>query len=113
MYDLFELFDFPDPSTVNGSRANSTIAPQALYLMNSPLVLRVSEAMAKQLLAEKNLTNIQFAGRLYTKIYNRPPTAQEIQRAVAFVNGFTQDRQSSWQALCQALVSSNEFLYLK
>ena len=113
VYDLFELFDFPDPSTVNGSRANSTIAPQALYLMNSPLVLRVSEAMAKELLAEKNLTNIQFAERLYTKIYNRPPTAQEIQRAVAFVNGFTQDRQSSWQALCQTLVSSNEFLYLK
>ena len=113
VYDLFELFDFPDPGTVNGNRADSTIAPQALYLMNSPLVLRATEAIAKQLLAEKNLTNAQRAERLYTKIYNRAPSAKETQRAVAFINNFAQDRVASWQALCQALVSSNEFLYLK
>jgi len=113
VYDLFELFDFPDPSTVNGSRADSTIAPQALYLMNSPLVLRVTEMMAKQLLADKTITDVQCVERIYSKIYNRPPTAKEMRRAMAFVNGFTRDRQSSWQALCQALVSSNEFLYLK
>ena len=29
VYDLFELFDFPDPGTVNGNRADSTIAPSA------------------------------------------------------------------------------------
>jgi len=113
VYDLFELFDFPDPGTVNGNRADSTIAPQALYLMNSPLVLRATEAIAKQLLAEKNLTNAQRVERLYTKIYNRAPSAKETQRAEAFINNFAQDRVASWQALCQALVSSNEFLYLK
>jgi len=84
-----------------------------LYLMNSPLVLRVTEMMAKQLLADKTITDVQCVERIYSKIYNRPPTAKEMRRAMAFVNGFTRDRQSSWQALCQALVSSNEFLYLK
>ena len=113
VYDLFELFDFPDPGTVNGNRADSTIAPQALYLMNSPLVLRATEAMAKDLLADKNLTNAQRAERLYTKIYNRAPSAKETQRAVEFINNFAQDRVASWQALAQALVASNEFLYLK
>ena len=113
VYDLFELFDFPDPGTVNGNRADSTIAPQALYLMNSPLVLRATEAMAKDLIADKNLTNAQRAERLYTKIYNRAPSAKETQRAVEFINNFAQDRVASWQALAQALVASNEFLYLK
>ncbi|SVB20211.1 uncharacterized protein METZ01_LOCUS173065, partial [marine metagenome] len=53
VYDLFELFDFPDPGSVNGNRSDTTIAPQALYLMNSPLVLRTTATVAKQLLAEK------------------------------------------------------------
>jgi hypothetical protein len=113
VYDLFELFDFPDPGTVNGNRADTTIAPQALYLMNSPLVLRTTATMAKQLLTEKKLNSAQRVEWLYAKVYNRKPTAKESQRAVTFVNEFCQERHSSWQALCQALLSSNEFLYLK
>ena len=113
VYDLFELFDFPDPGTVNGNRADTTIAPQSLYLMNSPLVHRTCATMAKQLLADKKLNNTERVEWLYVKVYNRKPTANESKRAVAFVNEFCQERQASWQALCQALVSSNEFLYLK
>ena len=113
VYDLFELFDFPDPGTVNGNRADSTIAPQALYLMNSPLVLRATESMAKALLKEEELTNAQRVQRLYAQVFNRRPTVKETQRAVVFINNFAQDRLASWQALSQALVSSNEFLYLK
>ena len=113
VYDLFELFDFPDPGTVNGNRADSTIAPQALYLMNSPLVLRATEFMAEALLKEGDLTNAQRVQRLYAQVFNRPPTVKETQRAVVFINNFAQDRLASWQALSQALVSSNEFLYLK
>ena len=113
VYDLFELFDFPDPGTVNGNRADSTIAPQALYLMNSPLVLRATESMAKALLKEEELTNAQRVQRLYAQVFNRRPTVKETQRAVVFINNFAQDRLASWQALSQALVSSNEFLYLR
>ena len=113
VYDLFELFDFPDPGTVNGNRAYSTIAPQALYLMNSPLVLRATESMAEALLKEGDLTNAQRVQRLYAQVFNRPTTVKETQRAVVFINNFAQDRLASWQALSQALVSSNEFLYLK
>ena len=112
VYDLFELFDFliPARSTAN---ADSTIAPQALYLMNSPLVLRATESIAEALLKEGDLTNAQRVQRLYAQVFNRPPTVKETQRAVVFINNFAQDRLASWQALSQALVSSNEFLYLK
>ena len=51
--------------------------------------------------------------RLYAQVFNRRPTVKETQRAVVFINNFAQDRLASWQALSQALVSSNEFLYLR
>ena len=65
------------------------------------------------ILADKKFTNSQGVKRLYVKVYKRPPTALELKRAVAFLSNFAKDRQASWQALCQSLVSSNEFLYLK
>ena len=37
--DLFEVFDFADPSMVVGRRNVSTVAPQALFLLNHPFVL--------------------------------------------------------------------------
>jgi hypothetical protein len=50
--ELFEVFDFPDPSLVVGHRNQSTVAPQALYLMNHPFVRQQAAAAARRLLAE-------------------------------------------------------------
>ncbi len=50
VYDVFQAFDFADPSTMNGKRPSTTVAPQALFMMNSPLVLRQTRAMAEMLL---------------------------------------------------------------
>src|SRR5262249_27786512 len=41
---LFQLFDFGDSLSVNGRRSMTNVAPQALFMMNSPLVI---EAAAK------------------------------------------------------------------
>ena len=37
--EIFEVFDFADPSMVTGRRNVSTVAPQALFLMNHPFVI--------------------------------------------------------------------------
>ena len=42
--ELFEVFDFADPNVCLGRRNVSTVAPQALYLMNSPFVLGQAKA---------------------------------------------------------------------
>ena len=52
VYDVLTAFDFPDPATPNGDRKNSTIAPQALLMMNSPLVGSAAKRIAETLLAE-------------------------------------------------------------
>ncbi|MCH2115890.1 MAG: DUF1549 and DUF1553 domain-containing protein [Pirellulales bacterium] len=122
VYSLFELFDFPDPSTVTGHRTSSTVAPQGLFLMNSPFVLRTTEALATRLLNEEPVDSGQRLTRLYALVYHRRPSAQESKNGITFVKQFAEmdnDRDSnkgplaSWQALCQVLISSNEFLYLR
>ena len=52
MYEMFQAFDLPDPSTPNGDRNSTVVAPQALFMMNAPLVLKATRAMAEKLLAE-------------------------------------------------------------
>ena len=34
VYDLFQAYDFPDPAVPNGDRATTTVAGQALFMMN-------------------------------------------------------------------------------
>jgi hypothetical protein len=122
VYGLFELFDFPNPATVGGHRATTITAPQALFLMNSPLVLRSTHAMATSLLAEADWSDTHRVERLYALAYNRSPVEKETRRALAFVKTLSATRKSddgdpdlqgAWQALCQAIVSANEFVYLR
>ena len=43
-------FDFPEPSEVKGNRDVTTVATQALFMMNSPLVADQSRRVAQRLL---------------------------------------------------------------
>jgi Protein of unknown function (DUF1549)/Protein of unknown function (DUF1553)/Planctomycete cytochrome C len=47
LYDVFQAFDFPDPAVPSGDRATTTVASQALFMMNSPLAARASERLAE------------------------------------------------------------------
>ena len=48
---LFQLFDFGDSLSVNGRRSTTNVAPQALFMMNSPLVLEAATRTAAIVLA--------------------------------------------------------------
>lgn len=119
VYDFFQAFDFADPSTPNGQRATTTIAPQALALMNSRLVEEQSEKWAEKLIqAVPNTSDrLQLA---YRQAYGRPPTESEVNRGLQFLNQVTSALPSdskinpeikSWQSLCRVLIASSEFVY--
>ena len=42
VYDLFQAYDFPDPAVPNGDRATTTVAAQALFMMNGSIVEQAS-----------------------------------------------------------------------
>ncbi len=126
LYDMFQLFDYTDASVLIGSRNTSTIAPQALFLMNSELVTGLTNAMAERLLKIDGTRNARIT-RLFLEAYSRRPTSDELQRAGDFLARFERlisqqkntsqgngDRmQQAWQALCQSVVSSSEFVYVR
>ena len=53
--DILEVFDFPDPNAVAGSRVTSTLPTQALFLMNGPFIRQQSQHAARRLLADEHL----------------------------------------------------------
>jgi hypothetical protein len=122
LYDVFQAFDFADPSASNGLRVPTTVAPQALFMMNDRLVLRCSEAMARRLLGRAGLDDAGRIRRAYLAAYGRPPVEKEVARARESLRRFesaleaggvaAQERPlRAWQGLCQAIIASSEFIY--
>ncbi len=123
VYDLFQLLDFPDPATPNGDRNSTTVAPQALLMLNSDLIMESSDQLAQQLLADAAMDDASRIQELYRRVLSRDPSAGEQQIHLKFLNevdtALTADhaeeserRRMAWSTLCQVVMASNEFLYL-
>jgi hypothetical protein len=123
LYDAFELFDYADAGVVNGDRATTTVAPQALFLMNGGLVEQAACDLAVALLDDGPADDEGRIRRLYLRAYGRPATGAEVARAAAFLDRFaggladrisdaSERRRLAWQALGQAVLASSEFLYI-
>ncbi len=121
LFDVFSLFDSSDASVPTGDRTTSTIAPQALFLMNSDFLARCSQAFAERLEREVPAGDDARVARLYSLAFGRPPTSSETEQALAFVaamesNGASSENTpppSGWEALCHVMLVSSEFLYLQ
>jgi hypothetical protein len=123
MFDFFQVFDFAEPHVPNGKRASTVVAPQALYLMNSPFVKDQAAAFADGLLKEPG----DDADRLrlaYLKAYARPATDEEIGQALAYLSQYevalaasekdvSKLRPRAWQSFCQVLFAGSEFVYVE
>ncbi|MEO6785442.1 MAG: DUF1553 domain-containing protein, partial [Chthoniobacteraceae bacterium] len=108
------LFDFAEASLVTGQRQETSVPAQALYLMNSPLVLKQSEAMAARLLAAQSLTPAQRVEMAFQWAFGRAPTAAEAKAAGEFGPRFVQasgrsEPKDFWIAFCQSLFAAAEF----
>ncbi|MFV0442522.1 MAG: PSD1 and planctomycete cytochrome C domain-containing protein [Planctomycetaceae bacterium] len=113
-------FDFPSPVQSSDSRVSSIVAQQALFTMNSPFVVDQSKAIISSgefSACPDNAARIEF---LFQRIFQRPATRAEITRIEKLLaqqkKFFDQPRadklQSPWSLVAQAIMMSNEFLYL-
>jgi hypothetical protein len=122
--DVLEAFDFADPNTVSGARDVTTVAPQALFMLNNSFVTSHAQAMAHRIGAEAARNDGARADLAYKLALGRPATSSERDRAVSYVNNYLRDpaatrgkieekaRGDAWASLCQALMASAEFRYL-
>ena len=111
------VFDAPEPLTSQGGRPSTTVAPQALLLMNSPQVREWAAAFARRLEKDAPGGNADDLKPLITRAYQlalgRTPNAAESRAAMAFIrSGLAGGRDKALTDFCQTLLSLNEFAYL-
>ena len=113
-------FDAPEPLSSQGARPTTTVAPQALMLMNSPQARTWAEGLAKRASAPASDTPQRIA-RAYALCFGRAPKADEANAALAFVKSQSasyaanQKPEPDTLALadfCQVLLGLNEFVYV-
>ena len=112
---LLNLFDFGDATTAASKRPATTVAPQALFMMNSDFVAERAQNVTRELLENPTLDASGRVRTLYLKILNRQATAQEVDSSLSYIDTF-QKRGSvaadAWTSLGRILLASNEYIYL-
>jgi hypothetical protein len=112
--DIFEVFDFANPSMVTGRRDISSTAPQALFMMNNPWVLQQAEQAAVRFLELEEMDESQRVQLAMRTTLGRPATEEELRVTLEFLEAEGNDpetRQLKWSQFVQALFSSLDFRY--
>ncbi|HLW66772.1 MAG TPA: DUF1553 domain-containing protein, partial [Gemmataceae bacterium] len=113
---LLQVFDQPVMETNCTRRGVSTVASQALTLLNSDFLIRQAEVLAARVQREEPNDVVDHAIYL---AFGRPATTTEKTKMTAFLSeqkaryGTAPDAANKALAdLCQMLLSSNEFAYV-
>jgi hypothetical protein len=133
---LLEVFDCPDSTVSSPSRSASTIAPQALALLNNSFVLEQSRRFARRIVEEAGSKPDDRIHRAFQIALGRTATDRELAWSLDFLgkqslaheqnaqpssppagSGFaTATEEAGLKALadlCHAMFNLNEFLYLE
>jgi hypothetical protein len=112
--EIFEVFDFADPNIQGGRRTTSTVASQALLMMNHPLVIEQSRQAAIRLSAEPVSDTGARVEYAFRQVLGRTPSEQEVAVAVDLVDpkGDNRFQLKSWATLYQVLFQCIDFRYL-
>ena len=125
---MLEPFDMATQSPNCELRPTSTVAPQALLMMNNALVVREAAKFAERVrmaAGEDLSTEVTFA---WSTAFNRTPTSEQLAGGIAFLTRQTRQiaaripedqvsreppaAQQALASFCQALLSTNSFLYV-
>ena len=122
LFQVFTAFDFADPSTLAGQRDQTTVAPQALFMMNSAFVLEQAQSIAGQLMERTDLDQSARIRHLYELTLSRDASESEVSRANGYLDRLrgamndaavpaTEIESRAWTSLSRAVLSLNEFVY--
>ena len=107
-YPMFETFDQPNLVNSVEHRNRSTVAPQALILMNNAFVIFQAGKFAERLKREAGSDPAAQIERGFQLALGRSPDADEKQKSLALVSTGGAD---SLTQFCHVLFNLNEFVY--
>jgi hypothetical protein len=118
-------FDQPEPLASQGLRPTTTVAPQALILMNSTLARNAAAALAARVTksAGEGAPPERLIEEAYAVALSRAPLPEESALASDFLQAQTgrlggasrtptQAASEAFAHFCQVLLETNEFVYL-
>ena len=103
------LFDFPNPNSTSEQRIETATPLQALFFMNSGFLEARAQALAKKLEGAGVDDKARIAAA-YRTLYARPATPKEIELGLRFLAA--SGGGNAWTLYAQALLSSNELLFV-
>ncbi|MCB1211477.1 MAG: DUF1553 domain-containing protein [Verrucomicrobiales bacterium] len=107
MDPMLRIHDVPDPGAHNPWRTETITPLQGLFALNAPFMQQQADAMAQRLsgaLDEKVLS-------AYALLFQRLPRGEEMAMAREFFVGREEDL-AAWSQYAQALMATNEFLFI-
>lgn len=128
---VLDTFDAPTMSPNCEMRAQTTVAPQSLLLMNDTFVLENARRLADRVVKEHPNDPRQQLDRAWRLLYGKPAAEADITRSLAYLDEQTKaltkyhhdiqhakgvvpnPPQEALASLCQILCSSNRFLYVE
>ena len=116
---MLQLFDAPDAMQGIGTRETSTVAPQALAMINSPTVRDFAVRFSKRARSTAEISISDAVNNAYELALSRPASREELQQMQAFITAQKQKRQPTknaeelaFQDFCHVLLCLNEFIYV-
>jgi hypothetical protein len=110
--DVLMQFDYPDANVHAEFRSVTNTPAQKLFMLNSPFMLAQAKALAARLAEEAPGGDEARVRHAYHLVFARDPDASELRLAIEFVNGPAAEGVSRWEQYAQALLASNEALYV-
>jgi len=112
---LLRVFDFPNPDSHSARRPVTTVPQQALFTMNSPVILERAKRFVQShtFSATTEHSRVTF---LYRRLFQRDPTDLERRVAEQFLASREQAGEDStmnvWQQYIHLLLMTNEFMFV-
>jgi hypothetical protein len=115
---LFRIFDFANPDITTAQRDATTVPQQALFFLNSPFVMEQACKMISRpafLRLDDETKRVRYLNQL---VYQRDPSANEIQRGLRFVQAksasadLKEQPLTPWERYGQVLLMSNELMFV-
>jgi hypothetical protein len=105
---VLRTFDVPSPDTSSPQRDSTTVAPQALFFLNSAFVQVCHQGTMQRPEIRDEIDAAKRIDRLYRLLFARPPAKEELDLARQFL----EESNGAWERYVQALLITNEFVFV-